>query len=345
MKLIKRISFGTVLLCVSFFAIATCCMIILGAMRTDNLNKLQSRKYYSDNAVTFDLRDFDSDSYWEQWINQYEWNDIAIYTVIWDEERDVRALYGKGKYEHPNMIEGSIDALSEGYANEKRAVVGKNFISEIYEENGDRYISYCEEEYKVVGIMGTEEESRANNSLYIDFASGVNINSINTGYVLDGRDDDSISIVKNDLEQAVLGKGNIDISYKTVSGGVDKIFKNIKTTQGLYSLVLLCFFLSTVIIAALWIMCQKQKVAVKRMLGYKDIYIIFDLGLSYLKIVSVGYVLCLPVVLIVRNNLSAIKLLPSDIFVSFAATVLFGVMALVVPLIGMMRADISEEMK
>lgn len=71
----------------------------------------------------------------------------------------------------PPIVEGRFFVASDFFSNHKRAVVGRNWVKKIYIVNGERFIMINNQEYSVIGIVGTDIETQLNDCIYYNLDS------------------------------------------------------------------------------------------------------------------------------------------------------------------------------
>ncbi len=341
----KRIQKGSLLLLLSFAAISACCITITGTIKAGRENELQSRRFYTEKARKFQIENCEVKDLWEEFLNEAEGNHFALYTTIWDEMMDVRGYYGRGKTEEPPILRGRFFDSRDQFGGTHLVVLGKAYEGQIKKEGNEEFWEYRGISYKVIGIMGTREDSRINRSVYLDFASGIDINSVNTRYIIDGRQIKGLNQILQDLEQYMVGKGNINITVSDMKVGIDRLFSEQRITNFLYGLILISFLLSSVIVTALWLSYRGNEISIKRMMGLWKREIVFDICREYGKIALAGYVCSLPFILWMQVKNQALRITYGDMLLSFCLTVVFGFLALCAPLYQEMKTVISERMR
>lgn len=334
------------MLFLSFLVISTCCITGAGSMRVDSENRMSSSRFYSENSRRFSIVDTEDNVFWNDFFQMTGQHNYIIYSLIWDEDIDIRAVYIDGKTDTPNILSGRFFEESDVVEKSSTAVIGKSHEQDVEIKNGASYYIYNDVEYEVIGIMGTERDSRVNEMIFLDFYSGLELNSTNGSYVLDANNSKIVDSVVSDLESAMVGKtGSIYISAEELVTGIDRIFSDQSMTQTLYGLILLCFLLSTMVVAVLWVSYRKNTIAVKMMLGHENWQISLDLIKNYFKAALIAYIVSLLCVIFIQQVNALIQPQWQDLLLAILITIIFGGVSFIYPLIKTLRLNVTDAMR
>ena len=105
---------------------------------------------------------------------------------------------------------------------------------------------------------------------------------------------------------------------------LSKIFENSNMTKYLFILVLISFWLSTVIIVSMWLMYKKKEISIKDMMGFSHLQILGDIAFDYLKISVMGYLAGIVIFIPIGMLGKAVTFKIYDIGTSLFLTVFLG---------------------
>lgn len=318
-----RFGKGTLLLFISFWAMSVCSLTMLGTMRTDRQNREESRRNYSDYAATIVVSDC-NDDFWEEYFKSDNLKNAVLYTNVWDENYEIKGIYGQGNFKRPHMIAGNFDELFIKNGTKNCAVVGKNLQSQIYIMKGQGYIDIQGESFRVAGIMGVEYESRINDMIYINFSKAIEFGNSGQQMIMDSRYKWRIDSNVSHLQSFAAGKGEFYSNTLIQESMLSKIFENSNMTKYLFILVLISFWLSTVIIVSMWLMYKKKEISIKDMMGFCHLQILGDIAFDYLKISVMGYLAGIVIFIPIGILGKAVTFKIYDIGTSLFLTVVLG---------------------
>ncbi|MDY3909124.1 MAG: hypothetical protein SOZ48_05270 [Eubacterium sp.] len=269
----KRIPKGNLLLFLSFTAIALCFLMILAAMRADRENNVSRNNLYTGHQKNFSIRNATDEDQWAEAIPELKsrYNNFAFYVPIQDPEIIVRGIFVCGEVETPPMLAGKYFDSSTSWTDEPTVVLGKQCEKDIWEKDGKRYYTYQDINLEVIGIMGTEGESRVNHMMLMDFESAVRITGINTEYVLDTEQKSGIPEV---------GRGMVDlfrmpaeVSIVLPQGGesfsITRFLASDAIMDTMYVMILISFSLSTILVTLIWLNFRRQLFFAWKLCGYE----------------------------------------------------------------------------
>ena len=253
----KRIPKGSMILFISFTAIALCLLLIVSAVRTDKNTTMGQKRLYSECHRSFTILNSDDENQWESVVPvlKERHDNFAVYVSVDDPEIIINGICVDGKVERPPMINGRYFDYESSWTDTPKAVVGKNHEGDVLEEGGKCYYDYNGVKFEVIGVMGTKNESRLNSMIIMDFKSAIKFSGINTKYVLDAKNTDKLIDVGSDIfdlftlpasVMIILEKGNTKpLVARLLAGDV--------IMDTLYVLILVSFSLSTVLVTFIWL--------------------------------------------------------------------------------------------
>lgn len=170
---------------------------------------MPSHTLYSNKQRPFGISCAEGQGQWEGVIPVLagKFHDFALFVPIKDTEVPMKGIYIKGEAEAPPLLWGRYFDAQATWAGHPVAVLGKNYQHEAAWRDGKRYYTHKGMEYEVIGILGTQEESRLNQMVLVDFRSAVRIMGINTSYVLDAKKEPDIVAVTDILKASGMAMG------------------------------------------------------------------------------------------------------------------------------------------
>lgn len=339
----KKIPKGTLMLFISFAAITFCCVIMIGALRTNAENDYFIRRLYSDNTRRFQIIDSGDNIFWQSFLTQNTETNFILYCLIKDGETDTRSVYYKGNPDLPPMQSGRFFSEEDCLSENRTVVLGKNHKGNTQTVNGVLYFLYNGRGYEVIGIMGTERPSRINDIVLLNFSSGIDIETTSAAYAVDGPEPAVLERFVQKVSSSFKYPAYVSVSGAYHPTGIGLFFGRQMSTT-FYILILVSFLLSTVIVAFQWIGYRRRAMSIKRMLGYTNMQIAKDTVKSYVKIALYGFATGFLFVLLFSWN-SPMQVLWLDFLIGFGITVIMGLFVLIFPLGRTLNAGIEEEMR
>ena len=330
----KKLPKGNMLLYISFTAISLCFLLMVSTIRAERKNDMSQRTLYSRHYESFSVVDSEDEHQWEEVIPELSSrnNNFTIYVPMQDEKIILRGLYVKGKVTMPPMLRGEYFDASTSWTDEPKIVLGKDFEKDAYMQNDKMYYKYNDTEFHVIGVMGTEENSKINNMCIMDFKSAVGINGINTSYVLDTKKASTLYDVANDINSlfqwptAVLIRltGSDDTSFTARFLSPDTIMDT------LYVMILISFALSTVIVTFIWLSLRKQLFFAWNLCGYKKSSVRLEISKRFYLTAGISFITGMILISVISKTSSVIDVIFTDVIQAFLMTVGLGTVILIV---------------
>lgn len=286
---------------ISFFS----AFIIYSLQKTINL-QLGQDGFLSEEAITFEC-ECNEDS-----INTDLLSLKGNYTLIKEASgfSDYKAIFIKGKYnDKPEMIEGSFFKEEDFNKDNKYAVVGKNLLENVVNENEKKYYSIEGSYYEVIGVMGnSKEDTPYDNYVYVNLDSLLEKDGsyLNGKFIIDGR------LNSNNLFEEITEK------YKDTSMSVKKVNRTSSLTEDIikdniasktkYIIEIVCVLvINTFLITEYWIKDRDKEMGIRRVVGATKMEISFRIlrELIIIGLISylTGYLLFLGVTYIMDGYL------------------------------------------
>ncbi len=343
--MIVKVLKGRGMLFFSFLVMTICLSCVLSTIRRYNANERNSRNFYSELARNFNFMNMTDEGYWNRFFSETTDSGFVIYNIVPDSDYDIRGVAYKGDVKTIPIAEGSF--FEEGLSEESRhtAVVGKEIVQALEDKNGEKYFTYDDQEYKVIGVAGMKKPSRLDKMVFLDFKSTLDITGIESEYVLDGKNAETISETANSIEYYAPEETVVHMALDDVKTGVAWLFEKERLTRTLYGVIFVSFFISTIMVVFLWIEKRRKRIGICRLLGTENRGIVSEILRDYLKITTLGYLAGIVCTLPLVYGLKLWDIQVSDMGVVYMLTVIFGLLALVVPLIKNMHVQVFEIMR
>lgn len=198
-------------------------------------------------------------------------------------ENTVRYMAFTKKYVDLPMVSGRFLMESDLRAGNMVAVVGKK-VSGVYLKQGKEYIRINEQEYRVIGKMGYEEDTAFDNYIFVNLFACEN--SELTIYTVDFFDRDNGWDI---LEKYAEKNDKAEILSETESF-VDNINTEIDS-GGYFVALLICYILCIVLISYQWLMFQRREMAIRRLVGATQGQIVMKVISDYIVYMIVAFVI------------------------------------------------------
>lgn len=138
----------------------------------------------------------------------------------------LRGVYYTGNIELPPLTSGRFITYDECLGRNPVAVIGNNYIDDIYEENNKKYFDYLNKKYEVIGIAGLSGSSPLDSMIFVNIGSLTPDEQLNGIFYIDSSTD-NISIFEEFCTHSydLLGcglkqRGIPEAAIDTVSGGM-----------------------------------------------------------------------------------------------------------------------------
>lgn len=324
----KRIPKGNMLLFFSFMIISFSLLLILSETREKRENFMSKNGLYSGYQKEFSIMHEQEESAWEEVMprlfSQYE--DFAVYVPLSDTEKVVRGIAVQGEVETPPMLEGKYFDRETSWTEQPKVVLGKSFQKDIFKKEGKSYYTYLDNEYEVIGVMGTKQASRINGMVFLDFRSAVKISEINTGYVLDTGRESDISEVGRQISVGFTSPAEVQIDLGTVREKtmVQKLLSGGVMMETMYGMVLVSFSLSTILVVLIWLRYRKGLFYAWHLCGMENKHKCREIGKLFFSASGLGFVSGLALLYMCSHFWVRVSFLPVDVIVAFLVTIGIG---------------------
>lgn len=334
----KRIPKGNALVFISFAAISLCLIMVISLSRQEKINNIIRKGLFTGHEKWFEISECEDESCWDGILTGLteKHDDFALYVDLPDPEISVRGIYVSGEVVIPPMISGKyFDETSSG-SSKPTVVLGKEYESNIISRDGKKYYDYHETQCEVIGIMGTQKDSRINHMIVMDFKNALNFTGINTDYTYDVKDKEDLADVGQYINESFQGMGQLFMSQNSYSGAttfVSFLFSEEVIMDTVYIMMLISFVVSTVLVTFIWLRNRETLFKSWDLCGFRFLEKVNEIAKRYYIISFGGFIFGLIIILCLGNNMDAVNVSVIDVIQSFAFTIGIGTTILVCSLI------------
>lgn len=330
----RKVPKGNFLLFLSFVAVSLCILIILSASRLNQQNNLSQNNLYTEHSRNFSISYAESEDRWEGAIADLssKYDNFAIYIPIKGEEPEARGIYICGEVDIPPVIEGKYFNQSTSWSDTPAMVLGKEYEKDIIRRDGRMYYKYAGIEFEVIGVIGTEKESRLNYMILMDFKSGLKQTGVNTDYVLDAGKAAAITEIGRELNTHFTSPANFIMILNDVetSFSIADFFSSDSIMQTMFVMILISFFLSTVLVSFIWYRYRNQLRIIWVLSGYQKRYMLLEIAKRFYVTAFAGFGAGVLLMSIVPLVMEGIDMNVIDVLQAFGMTVGLGTVILLV---------------
>lgn len=331
----KRIPKGDLLLFIGFLAVSLCLLLILSASRLNRQNRLSKKNLYTEYSRNFFISYAEKEEVWAEALAgvSSEFEDFAVYLPIPESEPETRGIYITGEIDTPPMLWGKYFDKETSWSDTPTVVLGKEYEKNIVKRDGGNYYEYedgCW--FEVIGVMGTEFESRINYMILIDFGSALARAGINSDYVLDAAEPSEISGVGSKLSVYFASPANFFIMLYDVADTltVKDFLKGEQIMRTMSVAIFVSFFLSTVLASFIWFRHRQQLRFLWQLCGYPTRYILLELAKRFYLTAFAGFGIGVVFLMGISLWIEELQIGMTDVLQAFGMTVGLGTVILAV---------------
>jgi len=290
MRLIRRLNGYSVFLIIIAVTITVSLLYFMMGIEKQMLLEKIGQGDYNKGAVHFTFnREQISFKTLVNCFNDLNKKDFAL--IYDDYSSNIRQIFIKGDYAAPPLITGRFFNENDFNNQNKLAVIGKKYISNIEEVNGKEYIKISNERFRVIGIMGIEIDTNLDDRIIIN-ADALYQELQNKVCILDSNSsiwkNRSLEIF-NEFEQA--NKNIVLESLDIETVGIDYVIKKNINMFFLGGIMLLSYLWCSLTVAMDWIYDRNKKLSIMSLIGCSDIQLIKYIYKQYIFLVSIGFFL------------------------------------------------------
>lgn len=330
----RKIPKGNLFLFISFAAVSLCVLVVVSATRAERLHSISRNSLYTGHQKPFSISSSENEDQWTDVIPGLaaKHNDFSVYLPIKNPEVIIRGIYINGNVYSPPMLSGEYFDESTSWTDSPGLVIGKDYEKDVYIREGIRYYTYENEEYEVIGVMGTEEDSRINHMILMDFKSAVRLAGINTEYVLDTVKQTELDDVGKELYYGFRFPAEVSIvlNQRTGESFLSRVLSGEQIVRTMYMVILTSFSLSTVLVTVIWLRFRQQLFFAWTLTGYTIRSEMIETAKRYYRVTGIGYMTGTGLMYLISRVLPDMRLKFTDTVASFVITLFFGTVVLAV---------------
>lgn len=329
----KKIPKGNILVFISFTAISLCLIMIVSLVRADRINDIIKKGLYSGNQRGFYIHNSENENEWDDVIPDFPDNcyNFALYTELPDPEITVRGIYVKGKVVIPPLIYGHYFDEATSWSDTPGVVLGKEYEKSIFEKDGKKFYDYYGTQCEVIGIMGTEADSRINHMIIVDMKTAIRFTGVNTNYIYDAKDSETLSDVGKYINEAFSYPTEVEItldSGKSYFYLMDFLFSTENIMNTMYVMMLVSFIVSTLLVTYIWLRKREPMFRVWNLCGYKTSSKVVEISKRYYLAAGSGFAAGLVLTKLISAFVSNINIVMTDIIQAFVVNIGVGTVIL-----------------
>ena len=336
------------LLVITFFAISLFSLLTIYTVEKSVNVKIGQDKFISDKAVKFNCKKNDPKK-------QIQISKILLdldndYIVLKESNGvlDYKSLFFNTELKNePEMLEGRFFDKKDFMCDKKYAVVGKNCLDNITEENGEKYYFIENDYYEVIGIMGNEKkETSYDDSIYVNLDSLLVKDScfLEGNFIIDGKNESDKLFNNIEKEYKKIG---IQASKIRNTGVLSDILKMeiSETTKNIFEVVSI-LIINILLITKYWINKQKKEFGVRRINGSTKGRIALRIICKLLLISTISY-LSGYVTFIIISYISDgyFCFYPLATSIVYLIAIISALVASIIPIVKANKMQISEVIK
>lgn len=252
------------------------------------------------------------------------------------------------------MVSGRLPGTEPEDKGKKIVALGRSQFKYAYEEEGEYYVTFENEKYQVIGIIGNK------NSDYLDYAIVFNENCIgdNVRTVVNNMKKYTILLGSNKYEldstykavynNLIRADANAVIESKSISGNGQSVVDSTLQKENIsinYIVFIFCM-INCMLMSEFWIIERKKEFAIRRTYGYSRLKIIAAISRDIIVLGILSFVIYIVghgvVSLIFESNVYSIefdiKTMASIIFINITALI----STLIVPVYRIMKMNPAD---
>jgi putative ABC transport system permease protein len=255
------------------------------------------------------------------------------------------------------MMSGRFLNKNDFGKNKPLIVIGKDMKDEVIVENGESYINYNNEMYKVIGIMGYNNRSSIlDNTFYINLdyflSKYKNLQIINSPWLLDGKVDETETLF-NDLNKDLNSNNKVNLTKTEVDraeSSISKALYNRKFTIITMIVTMLVIGLNIFNITYNYIANKRKEIGIKKALGGINFMIALDIICEFEIICLISFLFSQAVYFTVIKLGMLNQVFGGNVYflsgiVTLVLVILITLIISLIPIRRTLKIDISDAMK
>ena len=328
----KKIPRGSILLFASYTAVSVCLLLIISAIRIEKINSMSSNTLYTDNRHSFTLLNATEDA-WNDVVPFLldKYDDFAVYYTIPDKEIVIRGILVKGRVQNPPMIQGTFFDEIYSWNDIPRVVIGKELEKDTYKTSEGVFYDYQGVSYNVLGVMGTEMDSRINHMMFLDLKSALNIAGVNGEYYFDAADYDTVKSASDIMSSKFTYPADFFMIFnenQQQDTVILRLFSSSNIMNTMYIMTFISFSLCTILVTFIWLKHRRQQFFVWHITGYRKKWKMLEMAKQYYKVAIAGYLMGIGIMKLILSVMNEFTYTWVDMAEAFLVTIGLGTVVL-----------------
>lgn len=201
---------------------------------------------------------------------------------------DIRGVFYKGNFKKLPLISGRYFSGEEVRSDDRKAMIGRRFEKDVYEEGDRRYIDIMGEKFEVIGVLGSAQLTRMDSMKWIPLKAAAELTGAEGSYVADGNSEKEIrnntKLLWEVMDEDVNMKEDVFDDWALPD-------KTPALIEKIYFTIIAAFVLNMFFAGSYWIRYKKQKIQVEKLLGFSAKDVLASVFADYIKIAAAAFIL------------------------------------------------------
>ena len=282
-----RVSKSTWLFLLNMILVMTAAVLVLVNIRSRNELEESKRGFYSENASYLVNEEIDWNAI-EDILEKDDWNNGILYKKDLQMAEDIRGVFYKGNFKKLPLISGRYFSGEEVCGDDRKAMIGRRFEKDVYEEGDRQYIDIMGEKFEVIGVLGSAQLTRLDSMKWIPLKAAAELTGAEGSYVVDGNSEKEIRNNTKLLWEVMDEDVNMQ---ENVLDDWDLPDKTPALIEKIYFAIIAAFVLNMFFSGSYWIRYKKQKIQVEKLLGFSAKEVLASVFADYIKIAAAALIL------------------------------------------------------
>lgn len=201
---------------------------------------------------------------------------------------DIRGVFYKGNFKKLPLISGRYFSGEEVRSDDRKAMIGRRFEKDVYEEGDRQYIDIMGEKFEVIGVLGSAQLTRLDSMKWIPLKAAAELTGAEGSYVVDGNSEKEIrnntKLLWEVMDEDVNMKEDVFDDWALPD-------KTPALIEKIYFAIIAAFVLNMFFSGSYWIRYKKQKIQVEKLLGFSAKEVLASVFADYIKIAAAALIL------------------------------------------------------
>ena len=287
----NRLPAYKIVLCVMLAFISIFTVYISSFATTAESSDMYYRHFYTVNTEVIFMNKMSGASKFETFDYPSLGENFSFHMIIADQSPDSRSMargvYYKGNMELPNIIEGRFFTEEEMRSEEYICVAGQKAYNEWTEtdENGDKVVRFSGKNYKVIGVMGKNENETTWLDYYTFIPMGTALKEYSTGsnFIIDANTRGEVEELTEKLRILVSHQATVSHTQYSATEVAPEVSDS-------FMLMIAIALLNCIVFALYYVDKTKYQTFVKKFIGYTKTMVFIDTLKSFLGIAAISFV-------------------------------------------------------